>query len=161
MLATRLRELEAAGVVGRSAAEPKSYTLTERGQALRPVLQDLAVWGLGQLGKHSRDEPFDPRWLTIPISGLFRPERAAGLDLTVRFVLEGEEILLRIDDGQLTMPTEVDRVDVTVTGPPDALAAAVTQPGSRAARRLDVTGDPSQAAVLSYVLGLSDDPPPR
>lgn len=158
MLATRLRELEDRGVVTR-AADGKAYALTERGRALRPVLQALAVWGLAELGERPAGQPFDPLWMTIPLRGLVRPDRAAGMRLTVRFVLGADEILLRIDDGDVTTPTAADDADLTVTGPPDALAAAVARPGSRPAPRLEVTGDPRDVSALLYVLGLSDDPP--
>jgi hypothetical protein len=88
-----------------------------------------------------------------------RPERAAGMRLTVRFVVGADEILLRIDDGDVTMPADADEVDVTVTGTPDELAAAVTRPGSRPARRVGLAGDPHDVDALLYVVGLSDEPP--
>ena len=49
MITARLRELEAAGLVSRTAyAEipPRvEYALTERGRALRPVIEALRKWG--------------------------------------------------------------------------------------------------------------------
>jgi DNA-binding HxlR family transcriptional regulator len=49
MLAQRLRELEAAGVLRRRTLAPPAgsrvYELTERGQALEPVLLELGRWG--------------------------------------------------------------------------------------------------------------------
>ena len=159
MLAIRLRELEEAGVVARSAEGTKVYELTERGHALRPVLEAIAVWGLEELGTRPRTDPFDPAWLSFPISGLFRPERAHNVNLTVKFILDRKQLFLRVDHGQLTFPSELEQVDVTVQGPPDALAAAVTKPGSKAAQRLRTTGDDQCVALLLYVLGLSDTPP--
>lgn len=48
MLALRMRELEAAGILVRvvSPGPPLrvSYSLTEKGRALRPVLEGLASW---------------------------------------------------------------------------------------------------------------------
>src|SRR5215468_5066933 len=50
LLATRLREMEENGIIThRDAAPPVAtglYQLTERGQALRPVIEALADWGL-------------------------------------------------------------------------------------------------------------------
>jgi DNA-binding HxlR family transcriptional regulator len=66
ILAERLKRLEAAGLV---AALPYSerplrheYHLTDRGQALAPVLDAIAVWGLAQFpgtrrGLRRRSEP--------------------------------------------------------------------------------------------------------
>jgi DNA-binding HxlR family transcriptional regulator len=49
LLANRLRDLEAAGVVGRVLAPaPQSavvYELTDRGLALRPIVDALQAWG--------------------------------------------------------------------------------------------------------------------
>jgi DNA-binding HxlR family transcriptional regulator len=158
MLATRLRELEQRGVVGR-ADDGRAYALTERGLALRPVLEALSVWGLAELGDRPGDQPYDPLWMTIPLRGLVRPARAADTRLTVRFVVGADEILLRIDDGDVSTPSAADEVDVTVSGTPDELAAAVTRPGSPPARRVGVTGEPQDVAALLYVVGLSDEPP--
>lgn len=48
ILATRLRELQDAGVLYRLplAHNQRAYALTERGLALRPALQALADWGM-------------------------------------------------------------------------------------------------------------------
>src|SRR5436853_1143069 len=50
LLADRLRELEAAGLVAREEAPPPIATtlfrLTERGAELKPVLDELMRWGL-------------------------------------------------------------------------------------------------------------------
>src|SRR3954469_11248779 len=49
VLAQRLRDLEAAGIVGRGALGPPSgnriYELTPRGQELEPVVLALGAWG--------------------------------------------------------------------------------------------------------------------
>ena len=47
ILATRLRELEAAGVLHRLPLRhnTRAYALTERGLALRPAIEALARWG--------------------------------------------------------------------------------------------------------------------
>ena len=50
LLSDRLRELEAAGVVARVQAPPPVattlFSLTPRGEALRPVLDELGNWGV-------------------------------------------------------------------------------------------------------------------
>jgi DNA-binding HxlR family transcriptional regulator len=49
MLATRLRELEAAGVLYRLPLRhnTRAYALTERGLALRETIDSLRAWGAG------------------------------------------------------------------------------------------------------------------
>ncbi|TPW74663.1 winged helix-turn-helix transcriptional regulator [Schumannella soli] len=52
MLATRLRELETAGVLARLPLRhnTRAYALTERGLALRDAIDSLARWGGGREG---------------------------------------------------------------------------------------------------------------
>jgi len=48
MLAARLKELEASGIVEPAALPPdgrKAYRLTEAGEAFRPVIEHLSIWG--------------------------------------------------------------------------------------------------------------------
>lgn len=47
VLATRLRELQDAGVIERILLfhNSRAYTITERGRALRPVIDALRSWG--------------------------------------------------------------------------------------------------------------------
>ena len=49
LLTERLRELESAGIVQRDVTDARppvvEYTLTEKGQALSPVLDALSQWG--------------------------------------------------------------------------------------------------------------------
>ncbi|WEK12339.1 MAG: helix-turn-helix domain-containing protein [Candidatus Microbacterium phytovorans] len=58
MLATRLRELQEAGVLTRLPLKhnTRAYALTERGRALRPAIEALAAWGAdaagGSLSEH-------------------------------------------------------------------------------------------------------------
>lgn len=49
MLAIRLRELEAAGVLFRLPLRhnTRAYALTDRGRTLRPAIEALARWGAG------------------------------------------------------------------------------------------------------------------
>jgi DNA-binding HxlR family transcriptional regulator len=66
ILAARLRDLEAAGVVAKRKLPPPAastvYELTQYGQALRPVIHELARWGIRSLGPPTPDE-LEPGWL--------------------------------------------------------------------------------------------------
>jgi DNA-binding HxlR family transcriptional regulator len=159
MLATRLRELEAAGVISRGPDDAKRYELTPRGHDARPVLEALAVWGLGELSERTGDDAFDARWLALPLGAMVRPERAAGVTLSVRLVVDGDEVMVRIADGQVDLSPTDGTADVTIEGPPGALAAAITAPGSAAARRADIGGARRHVEQLLYVLGLTDTLP--
>ncbi len=58
LLATRLREMQEAGIVEREEAPPPIartlYRLTPRGRALQPVLKELERWGVSQESSTSR-----------------------------------------------------------------------------------------------------------
>lgn len=66
ILAVRLRELEEAGVLRRLPLRhnTRAYTLTERGEALRPAIEALAVWGARagmDAGAGAPDHTISPR----------------------------------------------------------------------------------------------------
>ena len=58
LLASRLREMQEAGIVEREEAPPPIactlYRLTPRGRALQPVLEELERWGVSQESSASR-----------------------------------------------------------------------------------------------------------
>lgn len=64
LLATRLRELEHAGVIERrGAGRTTEYLLTDAGEELRPVIDQLAVWGNRWVTHTLRREDLDPSLL--------------------------------------------------------------------------------------------------
>ena len=63
LLATRLRALEEAGVITRSEADggrQTEYRLTRAGEELRPVIEQIGVWGRRWIQKGIKDEELDP-----------------------------------------------------------------------------------------------------
>src|SRR6516225_9062301 len=71
LLADRLRDLEAAGVVAREEAPPPVATtlfrLTDRGRELEPVLLSLARWGGPMVQRPIDNEEFRSHWLALPL----------------------------------------------------------------------------------------------
>ena len=117
VLATRLRELEAGGVVTRRKLPPPAastvYELTEYGAQLEEVLHAMARWGARSLGlPHSRDE-LEPDWGLNAFPALLYPERAR--EVTARYVARiGDDVFtVELDDGCL-------RVAAGAHGEPDA-----------------------------------------
>jgi DNA-binding HxlR family transcriptional regulator len=72
LLADRLRELEAAGLVRREEAAPPVATtlfhLTEFGSQLQPVLEALGAWGIRYMTQPSDGDEFRSHWLSFPVS---------------------------------------------------------------------------------------------
>lgn len=79
LLADRLRDLEAEGLVARAELPPPAartvYELTAAGQALLPVIGALAQWGLQHLPPPEPGEPVSPALgLLAERYGLSRPQ---------------------------------------------------------------------------------------
>ena len=68
ILAARLKQLEQGGIVQRRQLPPPAastvYELTGYGEALRPVMHELAHWGARSLGPPVVADALDPGWLT-------------------------------------------------------------------------------------------------
>ncbi len=130
LLAARLKELEAAGIMERrpSDAGGHLYALTKVGQALEPALLALVRWGLSygpgnQEGFHHQDD-----WDLVALKALFQPDRVGDLSVSVQFKTEEFTAWMAIDDQQVTMGLgETPEPDVTVNG---TIKDLFTGPGS-------------------------------
>ena len=125
LLTDRLRDLEEASLVEQQELPPPAartvYALTAAGERIVPVLRALARFGLPLL--------------TDPVEGRVRPRTAvygalaplidgpsaAGRNLLMRFVLDGEELWLQVRDGRLERPDRGVEPDLTFTGSAAAL----------------------------------------
>ena len=130
VLTQRLEGLEAAGVLQRRKLPPPAsvqvYELTPWGYESEPIFQALGRWA-------TRSPLHDP---TLPISAvsvllsfrtMFDPARAAGLDARIGLRLGAETFLVRIAAGAIRVARDslATAADLTLTGTPGALAAAV------------------------------------
>jgi DNA-binding HxlR family transcriptional regulator len=86
LLAARLRELEAAGIVERRVLPPPAgsavYELTEAGQALEPVAFALGRWGTRFLGSPRANDRLLPTPFFLGMRARFSPPPAAGRSAT-------------------------------------------------------------------------------
>jgi DNA-binding HxlR family transcriptional regulator len=103
-LSDRLKSLERDGVVAKETLPPpgeaRVYVLTERGEGLRPVVVQLALWGVGL----PMDEGADPRTARAALLALVRcatvaPEVIDGVQEIYDFSIGGERFHVVIDDG--------------------------------------------------------------
>jgi DNA-binding HxlR family transcriptional regulator len=101
VLAQRLRELEAAGVVRRRKAGPAVYELTEWGRELHPILLQLGRWGARSCARPSGALGTDA--LMIALESTFAPERAAGLRATYDLRLGEERFSVEVEDGRIAV----------------------------------------------------------
>jgi DNA-binding HxlR family transcriptional regulator len=129
VLAQRLRELEAAGVVQRRRLPPPSasrvYELTERGRELEPVVLGLARWG-SRTPVPEGDPPLSPDSAMLALKTLFDP--AAARDVTVSYELRfgDHQFHLRTADGALELGRgPADHPDAVIDTEPETLAAVL------------------------------------
>jgi DNA-binding HxlR family transcriptional regulator len=77
ILASRLRDLEEAGVVAKRKLPPPAasrvYELTDYGRQLRPVMRELALWGARSLGPPTADEELFEGWLANAVDTMLGP----------------------------------------------------------------------------------------
>jgi DNA-binding HxlR family transcriptional regulator len=117
ILAARLKELQAAGVIRRV---PHSrvivYELTPYGRELEPVVLALGAWGFKALGGPREEQIITPDAMTMSLRTAFRPQVAVNLPPT-RYAarIGAAELLIRVDRSTL---------DVTRGGGPADLAFA-------------------------------------
>jgi DNA-binding HxlR family transcriptional regulator len=125
ILATRLRDLEEAGIVRKTKLPPPwavtVYELTERGRELDSVLQALAAWGASTLGPPEAGDC----WSMYAVHARFRPQKAVDGTYEIRFV-DGETISLDVRDGALTaMRSEAREPRLVIEAEPASLHALI------------------------------------
>ena len=106
LLADRLKELEAAGLIERTVLPPPAgsavYQLTETGQSLETVMTALGRWGARFLGPPKKTDVMVPRAYFVAMRGVFSPEAAAGITLTYEVRIGDLVFEVRVADGRLT-----------------------------------------------------------
>jgi DNA-binding HxlR family transcriptional regulator len=104
VLAQRLRDLEAAGVVRRGKLPPpaasKIYELTEWGRDLEPVIIALGRWGVRSPAKPPGAE-LGVDSLILSFRTMFDPDRAGGLEASYEFRLGEDRFRAEVAEGRL------------------------------------------------------------
>jgi DNA-binding HxlR family transcriptional regulator len=115
ILAARLRDLEACGVVTKRKLPPPAasrvYDLTDYGRDLQRVMRELALWGARSLGPPSESE-LVPGWLANAVDIVLAPVAPAG-----RFEFRvGNETAALV--GGVVQSGPIEDPDVVVEGDP-------------------------------------------
>ena len=150
ILASRLRDLEAGGVVTKRTLPPpaasKVYELTEYGRELRPVIRELALWGARTLGPPTHEDKLFPGWLANALDTVLAPRAPSG-----RFEFRvGEEVASLVDGEVLDGP--VEDPDVIVEGDPEGVYYMFIQ------RRLDCVGVEGDRSLLEDLIAAAPAP---
>jgi DNA-binding HxlR family transcriptional regulator len=136
ILAARLRDLEAGGVVTKRTLPPPAasrvYELTDYGRELKGAIRELAVWGARSLGPPSDPAELFPGWLENAIDSVLGPVAPPG-----RFEFRVGDEVAGLVDGE-TRGGPVDAPDVVVEGDPEGLYRMFVD---RSLDRVTVRGD--------------------
>lgn len=117
VLAARLRELEAGGVVHKRRLPPPAastvYELTEYGKQLEEPLYALARWGARTLGPPGKGDELAHDWGLNAFAALLDREAARGVTETYVLRLPDETYSVQLEDGRLHVTAEaVDDPDL-------------------------------------------------
>jgi DNA-binding HxlR family transcriptional regulator len=117
ILATRLKELQAAGVIRRvPRLRVVVYELTPYGRELEPVVIALGAWGFKAMDDPRDGQVITPDSMTMELRTAFRPEVALTLPATA--------YAARIGPAELLIKVAGPGLDVTRDGGPADLAFA-------------------------------------
>jgi DNA-binding HxlR family transcriptional regulator len=167
LLATRVRELEEAGVVRRVVAPPPVATalleLTPRGAELEPVIAALGRWAGPLLGAPARGDSFRSHWLTLPARLYLRDQAPERAPVTLELRAGDEPVTLEVGGGEVrAKPGPAEKPQAVLTGPPQLIIGLLMGRIDLAHARatgLQYEGDP---AVLRRVQarGRASESPP-
>ena len=129
VLAQRLRDLEAAGIVRRGKLPPpaasKIYELTEWGRDLEPVIIALGRWGVRSPTKPP-DAELGVDSLILSFRTMFAPCRAEGLDASYEFRLGEDRFRAEVVEDRLEIERgAAEQPDATIEADAGTLAALV------------------------------------
>jgi DNA-binding HxlR family transcriptional regulator len=149
LLADRLRDLEAAGLVAREEAPPPIATtlfrLTPRGEGLKPVLDELMRWGLPLMVEDKPGDAVRSHWLAGAVEVMLSDGEPDADPVTVELRTGDAPIVVEARGGKVVASTgPATDPDLTLTGPPRPLLGlllGLTDLASVRAQGIEVEGD--------------------
>jgi DNA-binding HxlR family transcriptional regulator len=150
ILAARLRDLEACGIVTKRTLPPPAasrvYELTDYGRELRSVIRELALWGARSLGPPTADDELFPGWLENALDVVLAPSAPPG-----RFEFRvGDEVAGIVDGHAQAGP--VENPDVVVEGDPAGVYYMFVD------RRLDLVSVTGDRELLEKLIAIAPEP---
>ena len=147
ILATRLRQLERAGVVARNRLPPPAassvYELTEYGRALEPAVAALGRWGAASLGVRA-DQALRSHWLALALKAFFHADEADGVAAVYELRLREAAFRLAVANGALEVTPGADgAADLVLEADDDVLVGVLAGELEPEALAVDA-GDPAE-----------------
>jgi DNA-binding HxlR family transcriptional regulator len=150
ILASRLRDLEACGIVARRTLPPPAasrvYELTEYGRGLRPAMRELALWGARSLGPPTAEDELFDGWLANAVDIVLAPMAPPG-----RFEFRVGDQVASLVDGE-AQAEAIENPDVVVEGDPEAIYYMFVE------RRLDLVTVEGDRGLLERLIAVAPAP---
>ena len=148
LLTSRLKELEAAGLIERR--DQQGYALTSSGAALEPAVLALVRWGLVYGPQNQPGDYHEDEWDLVALKALFQPQRAGDLELSVQFDSNELQGWMKINSGSVSIGAgRFDDPNLVVGA---TIAELFT--GEVAAESLLVSGDPRDLQLFVRAFAL-------
>ena len=146
LLAERLRELEHGGVIAREDAPPPIattlFSLTPRGEQLRPVLDDLVRWGIPLMTEQDPDDAIRSHWLAAAVELMLTDRQPDAAPTTLELQTGDQPIRIEIRDGLIrTRLGQGESADATLAGPPNPIMGLLLG-------RLDLTDAEAKGVIF-------------
>lgn len=156
MLAERLRELEAAGLVKREEAAPPVATalfrLTDAGAALEPVLNALGAWGIRYMAEPAEHDEFRSHWFAFPALLFLHDREPDGPPVAIELRTTGRPAVIEVSGGAVrTRLGTAQSPDLVLRGAPQlilGLLSAHLDPEAARGAGLEIEGDADILARL-------------
>ena len=107
LLSARLKELEAAGLISRTAAPPPIATtlfeLTDRGRALKDVLYALGRWGVDLMVTADGSDAFRSNWFTFATENFLSDTDPDAPDVTIGLDAGEAPVHIVVGHGQVEL----------------------------------------------------------
>jgi DNA-binding HxlR family transcriptional regulator len=166
LLADRIRELEAAGLVHREEAPPPVATtlvqLTAAGAELKPVVEALGWWGLRYMSGPADGDEFRSHWFAYPVEFFLRDRAPSDPPAAIELRTAAGPAVVEVSGGEVRLRVGAAAApDLVLGGPPqliDALFTGQLSVAAATARGLEISGD---AALLDRVLPGPDEAYPN
>ena len=150
ILASRLRDLEACGIVAKRMLPPPAasrvYELTDYGRSLRPVIRELALWGARSLGPPTAEDELFAGWLENALDTVLAPVAPPG-----RFEFRVGDEIAALVDGE-AQPGPIEEPDVVVEGDPEGIYYMFVD------RRLDRVSVSGNRRLLEQLIDVAPAP---
>jgi DNA-binding HxlR family transcriptional regulator len=103
LLAERLKFLVDEGLVRQrglgGGSKRHAYEITEKGEALRPVVLGLARWGMDFVGDLSSEYEVRPSWAFLAVEAMIDPDKVPAVNEQYEFQVDAEVFHIDVRDG--------------------------------------------------------------